>query len=282
MNQLSAVCAYELRRLMTPGRLSWWFVLAGFPVAITLLVRLLRGFGMGMPEAQISLTWMTMLYMLIPCVCCALCAFLNAAPAIAAELEQRSWIYFATRPRGILWLLLGKYLVSFFWAATCAIVSASLAVTFLSVLPISNVAPAAGTWFESSTMITLWWTMVRLSTLSAIFYSALFLLIGALFPKRAMVFCVTYTALVEVVFSLIPAVINRITAQYRLRSLLVTWIEPEGRERILENDFFKYVFAEGGSFEQVFWLLFLSAAFLGTALVVAHKSEFTGASESDV
>lgn len=352
MNQLLAVFTYEWKRTLTAGRMGWWLALTAFPAAIVLLLRCQAEFGRGMQQQQIDAVWSVVLYMLIPCVCCALGVFLNAAPAIASELEQRSWVYLATRPRGILWLLLGKYLVAVVWAVTSALVSSTLAVVLteadLSLVgvrsPVENqttevpaVVPAAVPVAATSVAATagqlaapqrpplpppprpprpggrdvaavaqplpasqgtrpsadsegartavrwrLWWTMLRLSCLSAMSYAALYLLIGAVFPRRAMVFCVAYTALVEVVLSLIPAIINRLTIQYRLRSLMMNWAEPAGREQMQDNIFFRYVFAEGGNVEQMLWLTGLTVLFLVVAILAGHLSEFTNASESDV
>lgn len=269
MNQLRAVFFYEWKRTLTAGRLSWWAVLTAFPVLITMLILAESNFREeGMSSAQIEGTWSLLLYMLIPCVCCSLGVFLNAAPAIASELEQRSWVYLATRPQGILWLLTGKYLVAVVWASTSAIASVSLAVPLIG-------ADNPG---------RIWWSITRLSLLSSTAYAALYLMIGALFPRRSMVFSIIYTVLVEVVLSLIPAIINRLTIQYRLRSLLMKWVEiPEdGRREMTKNQFFKDVFADDISSVQVLWLLGLTAVFLTVATAAAHFSEFTAASESDV
>ncbi|MBL8814648.1 MAG: hypothetical protein JNL58_01365 [Planctomyces sp.] len=269
MNQLRAIFFYEWKRTLTFGRISWWFLLTAFPVLITLLVRAEANFrDVGMEQPQIETVWTLMFYMLIPCVCCCLGVFLNAAPAIAGELEQRSWVYLATRPWGIFWLLVGKYIIAVVWASSAAIVSASLAIPLI----------------ESQDHTKMWFTICSISLLSSMAYAALYLMIGALFPKRAMVFSVTYTALVEVVLSLIPAIINRFTIQYRLRSLLIQWIEisPEGRRELMENLFFKYVFAEEVSSVQIVWLLGLTGLFLTGSIIAAHVSEFTAASESDV
>lgn len=312
MNQLLAVFFYEWRRTLRAGRVGWWLALAVFPVVITLLIRMQEEFGRRMTLQQVDTVWAVLFYMLIPCVCCSLGCFLNAAPAVAGELEQRSWIYLATRPRGVLWLLIGKYLVAVVWAVTSAIASITAAVAVSEMdMTFPGVAapeyrqeaswqeteassfsggPAGGAVSESQktdrsrpeVLFRLWYTMVRLSVLSAMSYAALYLMIGAIFPKRAMVFCVFYTGLVEVILSLIPAIINRLTIQYRLRSLMMNWAEPAGRDQMQNNIFFRYVFAEGGNLEQIAWLLGLSAVFLTAAIVVAHVREFTSASESDV
>ena len=310
MNQLLAVFFYEWRRTLTAGRIGWWFALAAFPVLITLLIRSQSDFyAQGVTVQEVDTIWAVLFYMLIPCVCCALGAFLNAAPALASELEQRSWIYLATRPQGILWLLVGKYLVAIVWSITSAIASITMCVLIsemdMSAIGIPSPAYVNGVSSPQNVdqadlsntdggrqrpqvrsrievVSRLWFTMVRLSVLSAMAYSALYLMIGAMFPRRAMVFCVFYTGLVEVVLSLLPAIINRLTIQYRLRSLMINWAEPAGRDQMQNNIFFRYVFAEGSNIEQIIWLLSLSGIFLTAAIAVAHWSEFTGASESDV
>ena len=334
MSSLLAVFTYEWRRVFTAGRIGWWFVLALFPVGISLLIRMQPQFARGMRPEEVQTVWSIIFYLLIPCVCCSLGVFLNAAPAIAGELEQRSWIYLATRPRGILWLMLGKYLVAVAWAVTSALLSVTLATlvsqmdfaAYRGVAPLpsrdqssertrnepdngdgtrnadtddrprlpetsprGSISALLGGSFrsvfsseQSEPILRIWMTMAKLSVLSSCSYAALFLMIGAMFPKRAMVFSVAYIALVEVVLSLIPAVINRITIQYRLRSLMMAWADPFGRDQMQDNMFFKYVFADGGNWEQIIWLVGLTVLFLSTALLVAQRSEFTSAAESDI
>ena len=334
MSSLWAVFSYEWRRGLTRGRIGWWLVLSLFPVLIAFMIRWQPQFGRGMRPEEINTVWSIVFYLLIPCVCCVLGVFLNAAPAIAAELEQRSWVYLATRPRGILWLLLGKYLVAVLWAVTSAVMSISIA-AFVSqldfqayrngtassnlmtsqsndvLIPLElvgeadpNIVNRTGVdgrirkgsvtdlltgcvhdvlWSDQGVMIRrTWLTMIKLSVLSAVAYAALFLMIGAVFPKRAMVFSVAYIALVEIVLSLIPAVINRVTFQYRLRSLMINWADPVGQDQMQDNMFFKYVFADGGNTEQVAWMVGLASLFLLVALIVAQKREFTAAAESDL
>lgn len=79
--------------------------------------------------------------------------------------------------------------------------------------------------------------------ISCFSYAAIFIFLGALFPKRAMVMAVGYSLLVEIGISLVPAMINQISVQFRLRSLLLTWMSmfgvdgswkpPQGLENLL-------------------------------------------------
>lgn len=264
MNALRAVFVHELRRSLTAGRIVWWALIAVFPVLITMLLRSIPDFARGAPPEQLDTIWSVLFYVLIPSVGCALSVLLMAAPAVAAELEGRSWIYLATRPNGIFWLILGKYLVSVVWASTAAAAGATMAVVLSG-------TPSA---------VRIGVSLIGMSCLSAMAYSAIYLLIGAVLPKRAMVFCVMYTFIVEVGLGFIPAIVNRLTVQYRLRSLLVQWVPVD--ERLAESPAFSQVFNEGSVFAQIFWLFAITAIFLSLALVVAHRKEFTTASEGDL
>jgi len=264
VNALRAVFLYEWKRSLTPGRIAWWFVMAAFPVAITLLILYVQSVGEEIPKEARDSVWSVLFYIMIPCVCTAMSVLLTAGPAVASELEQRSWVYLATRPNGIFWLLLGKYLVAFTWGFTAAAAGASIAVS------VSNA--------ESRGQILA--AILGLSFLSALGYSSLFLLLGVIMPKRAMVFCVTYTVVVEAIFGAIPAIVNRITFQFRLRSLLVHWVPLN--ENVTSDPAMSYVVGQGSPVMHCFWLLALAVLFLVTAIVIAHRKEFTTAAEGDV
>ena len=263
MNILFAAVRFEYSRIMTAGRMTWWFVLAGFPILISGLIRLFP-LANAPEEFDSHQLWSIAIYLLVPCITCAMGVLLSAGPAIATELEQRSWVYLATRPNGIFWLLLGKYLVAIAWATTAAITGLTIAVLFTG----------------QETIFQIWVGMVALCVLSSISYAAAFLLVGAIAPQRAMLFCVVWTAGVEGFISFIPAIINRITVQYRLRALFVDWVQP-GPE-IQDNPLFAQSLAEGPWYVQILWLAALTSIFLAAAQVIAHKREFTAAAESDV
>lgn len=264
MNALLAVFRYEMRKSLTAGRVAWWFVLAAFPVTITLLSRWVQS-----NEGQISLAdrnsfWSVLLYVAVPCVCCAMSALLTAGPAIAAELEQRSWIYLATRPHGIAWLLLGKFLVATAWAFTAAVAATSLSVLFVN-------APAP---------YAIWFGILKLAALAAPAYSATYLLLGAIFPKRSMVFCVMYTAGVEVLLGSFPAIINRITVQYRLRSLLTSWLPLS--DDLRNSTALQYTVGNNSPASHILWLASITIGFILLAILMTRLRQFTTATESDL
>lgn len=264
MTPLRAVFVYEWKRSLTLARTAWWFAMAAFPVMITILIRTLGDFENQIDIATQKSTWSMTLYALIPGVCVALSVLLTAAPAVASELEQRSWAYLATRPNGIRWLLLGKYLVSVTWGTTAAWLGTVFSVALCGM----------------DEQLRMLLSLSALSLLSAIAYSAIYMLVGTIFPKRAMVFCMMYTVIVELVFGSIPAVINRMTIQFRLRTLFVNWMPLD--RRVKEDSVFQYVMINGSSFMQCFWLITISILFLAAAVLVAHRKEFTSATEGDV
>ena len=95
-----------------------------------------------------------------------------------------------------------------------------------------------------------------------------------------MVFCVAYTAAVELMLSFSPAVINRFTIQYRLRSLLFDWTTHS--EAIMDSGIRQFVDTSEGPILQVLWLISLMVVFLALSLVSVHVREFTVAAETDV
>ena len=194
------VFSFECSRTFRAPRLAAWLALALFPAGLLALMqsqgaRLERGVQGGLA-----------LFLLVPELTCVLGLLLWAAPAVYSELEGKTWTYLAVSPAGKDSVLLGKFLTAVFWTALAAWLSLVLASAVLR--------PQQDPW-------RLRLVLAGLVPLSSAAYGALYLLFGVLFLKRAMVAAVAYTFISEVLVGMIPAVINRITVQYHLRSLLV-------------------------------------------------------------
>ncbi|MCA9083590.1 MAG: hypothetical protein KDA81_06025 [Planctomycetaceae bacterium] len=264
MNSLTAVFLFELRRIMTPGRACWWLVVAVFPLMITRLLMVSLNPPPHVTAEAIDNIYTIMLFFMVPAVSCMLGALLTAAPAVASELEQHSWVYYATRPNGLRYLLLGKYLVAVVWTATSAVTGVSAAV---ALSPITE---------KMQTLSSL----ILLTALSAAAYSALYLMIGTIFRSRAIVFCVAYTAGVELFLGSFPALVNRMTLQYRLRSLLYHWTMGE---HTIRNEHVRELIASTDSpAVQILWLGGFLLLFLVAGLTCVRIREFTTAVETDV
>lgn len=264
MNSLLAIYKFELKRIMTPGRAFWWLVVAAFPVVIIGMMSKYLIPSAHVPADQIGLVFTIALYYLAPSIACMLGVLLTAAPTVATELEQHSWVYLATRPNGLFHLIFGKYLVAVTWSASATILGVLIAV------PLSRIQDK---WDAALALSAL-------SVLSAFAYGSLYMMIGTLFHARSMVFCVVYTGAIELFLGMFPAVVNRITFQYRLRSLLANWIKIPAN---IENDEIMQMFAStDSSGMQIFWLVALTSVLLAVSFTAVQVREFTSASESEL
>lgn len=264
MNSLLAIYKFELKRIMTPGRAFWWLIVAAFPVVIIALMTAYLQPPRRVPQEEISFVFTIALYFLAPSVACMLGVLLTAAPTVATELEQHSWIYLATRPNGLFHLIVGKYLVAVTWASSATILGILIAV------PLSRIEAR---WDAAMALSVI-------AVLSAFAYAALFQMIGTLFHARAMVFCVVYTGAVELFLGMFPAVVNRMTIQFRLRSLLANWIDIP--KNFQNDDVMEMIASTESAGMQVLWLAAFTAVFLGISLTTVQVREFTTAAESEL
>ena len=216
------------------------------------------------PEEYLPTIWSVIFFVTGPSVCCAMSVLLTAAPAVASEIEQRSWIYIATRPYGIQTMMLGKYLTAVLWGITSSIIGVSVGLLLT----------------ESAQRLQIWQTLVGLSICSAFAYAAVYMFLGAILPRRAMVLCVIYTAIAEIIIGSFPAVINRFTVQYRLRALLVEWA-PVSKE-FRSNEAVDWYIGEQGSGNHLVWLAVLTAITLTLAVQLAQRREFAASVEGDL
>lgn len=206
MNPMVAIdtMRFELRRSMTLGRMLIWLVLVMFPVAI-----------MGVRRAYVATDqveeWGILLYFLVPEVISLLGLLLWATPIISTEIEGQTWIYLAMRRSGRADVLLGKYLTAVLWSLSAALLSTAICVAMLG----------------TAASVKLWTVMSLLCVLSCFAHASLYVLIGALFFRRTMVSAVFYTLAIEYGLSLVPALANKLTINYRLRGLLADWMEWE-------------------------------------------------------
>lgn len=211
---IADVVRFELRRSMTPARIAIWLVLVLFPVALMIVLR------MTTPVNRVE-PWGLTLYFLVPEVICLLGLLLWATPVISTEIEGQTWVYLAMRRSGRSLVMLGKYVTAVLWSLSAALVSTTACVIVMG--------PAGG-W-------TLWWVMCVLSLLSCLAHASLYVLIGTIFFRRTMVTAVFYTMIIEYGLSLVPAVANKLTINYRLRGLLAQWMDWEDARSAAENVF---------------------------------------------
>jgi ABC-type transport system involved in multi-copper enzyme maturation permease subunit len=257
MGNLGAVFRFEWKRAWTPSRLLGWGLLAVFPAFIVAIIR----FTADQPPREI---WLGFLFALIPMLVSLLGALLTTTTAISSELERRSWVYLAIRPHGGTAVLLGKFLASVSMVIPVALLGLTLA------LPLTGMRG----------MFQAWWSFAGLIVLSCPAYAAIFLLLGVINPRRSVLLAVAYSLIFELIISFVPAVINKLTVQYRLRALLVDWCDmelpPEAGSSVLA------LIGDSPPSVHVLVLLVLPPLLLSAAVAMLRWSEFTSAAESDV
>ncbi|QEG36728.1 ABC-2 family transporter protein [Bythopirellula goksoeyrii] len=247
---------FESRRAMTFSRLLWWGTLTLFPSLIIGMIRMTTASDNYPPGTEV---WTVFLFALVPMLVSMLGTFLWATPAISSELERKSWVYLAVRPHGTPAVLLGKYLATVAWVLSSAVLGLLLAV---AIVPFDR------------------WEIVRtilpLTLLSCPAYGALYLLLGTLFPKRAMVMAVAYTLIFELIVSMIPALINTITVQFRLRTLLFLWADIPIRTDT--NALLAFI-GEPPAWEHVVVLISITLVLLLAAVGIVREREFSMSEE---
>lgn len=205
---------FELSRSMTTGRLAIWGVLVMFPVTIFAIVNFAN------PTLEVE-WWGFTLYFLVPEVVCLLGLLLWATPAISTEIDGQTWIYLAMRRSGRSMVLLGKYLTAVIWTFSAALTSITICMLIVG---------AIGGF-------KLWAILSVLALLSCIAHAAVYLFIGVMFHRRTMATAVVYTLGIEYGLSLVPALANKLTVNYRLRGLLADWMDWDRARSQAENVF---------------------------------------------
>lgn len=257
MGNIGAVFLFEWKRSLTVPRMAWWLVLAGFPVFIIGIIRLVSAGSLSPPPPQL---WIGFLFGLCPMLVTMLGAMLWVTPAVSAELERRSWVYLAVRPYGGEAVLLGKYLAAVTWVIPPVLLGLTIAV------PLSGVEPG----------FQIWWALTRLVLLSTPAYTAVYLVLGTILPRRGLVLAVGYSLVFELVISFVPAVINKLTVHHRLQALLLWWCQLEIPVELTT------LFGNTPPWQHVIVLMLYPPVLVAAAIGILRFSEFSSAAESDV
>ena len=111
-------------------------------------------------------------------------------------------------------------------------------------------------------------------------YGAVYTLIGAIMPRRAMVIAVVYSLVFEGAISLVPALINKVTVQFHLRAMWVRWLGIErlpGSSAVLST----LGLNETTTLTDLLTLFAITAGALTAAVWVLRWQELSAADESD-
>ncbi len=255
--KIAATIRFDFRRSLTVSRLSVFLVLSLFPPAILAI----NSFGPGIEAAPVIIGVTVMMVGL-------LAELLWATPIVYGELESKTWVFLAVRPRGIAALLLGKYLTAVLW--TLAVCGASLTLCVL-------VAAVA----QAPNVLRIWLVFTSLVCLAAFAYAAIFALIGVIFHRRAMVFAMAYVILFEILIAQVPAVINQITVRHHLTALAVKWLNFRtlGDEEVPDFILQSMLGAREPDWQNLIMVLGTTALALTASMWIIHRREFVTADE---
>ena len=247
---IGTVFRFECSRTLTVPRLLAWSAMALFPAGLLLLIQSQGG------ELQKDIRPAAALFVLIPEVLCVMGLLLWATPIVHSEVEGKTWTYLAVSPAGKAAILIGKYLTAVFWTALTAWLSLALCLLILR--------PEVEPWRLRAVLSIL----VLLSCLS---YGTLYALLGVIFLRRAMVFAVAYTFVSEVLIGFVPAVINQLTVQFHLRSLLVDWMDYGDRPEFLRMN--SQLFSTAPAWQHVVTLLVITVVLLTLAVLLLRRRD---------
>jgi ABC-2 type transport system permease protein len=209
IGKILAVFRYELKQSFGIGTTIIWLLIILFPSALQLLINL-AGYA---DSVTIELAGM-LVVALIPGAVCLLNALMSMSSFLHIELEGNTWPYVAVRSQGKVALMFGKYLV--------AVTRSMAAGMFALMLMMPLTSHALETDFGLFVGVT-----AALVVLSSISYCSLFCLLGVIMHKRPLIMAVIYMVAFEGLISILPAVVNKITIHYYLRSMLVRWMDWE-------------------------------------------------------
>jgi ABC-type transport system involved in multi-copper enzyme maturation permease subunit len=151
------------------------------------------------------------LFMLYPQSICLLLALFYGSSLLGTELDNKTITYLFTRPIARWRVVVGKYLA--IAAALIPPTAASVAASWLLLERPGGVRLLAG--------------MEAGACGAVLGYTAVFVLIGFLVPRRAMVVGLLWGLVFEFALSLFPALVNGFTVTYQLRSLVVAIVGIE-------------------------------------------------------
>jgi hypothetical protein len=289
------VMAFECRRAMGWSRLLFVLALATFPAALLWLVQ-----HEGGQLHQFVEAWAITLFAMVPGIVCLLGLLLWATPGIHSEVEGKTWPYLVVRPAGKASILLGKYANAVVWS----ILTGWLALTLCMLVcrpqdraddrtqqaswgqpqPIMNRALGGASAAQApevrnvrEEVLLAYKVLAALVALSCISYGALFVLMGVIFLRRAMMIAVAYTAL-EFGLRIVPSAARELTVQYHLQTLLVRWmgwkVDPRAKEM------FNYFFGNSTPWHHVVVLCVYAAVLFGVAAVILRLRELVSVAET--
>lgn len=258
---------YRFQWQETFSKKAWvvWLLMIAIPIGIVILVDLTAHGDID------TYLWAFFATTLIAGVIPGLNLLLWLTPLLSTELEGNTWTFISVRPGGKLCMVLGKYL-----ATVSRAVISGLVGLLVVILVTNSVADRPET-------AKLYATMALTVVLASFAYGCLFAALGVIFHKRAMVFTVSYTLLIEVIVSMLPAVINKLSITYYMRSIFTRIMDWSPHTPLSESelpdgaaaDLLPEMFSPNSTVSDLVDLTILCVAFLSVACLLTVKREYT-------
>lgn len=257
MDAIKALTNLELRHVLGQKKVFLLGALLLVPVGLILMMR--QSMPARSAEELLAL-YSVYFYLLYPQTVCILASLLYASTTLSNEIEGRTLTYLFTRPIPKWKIILGKYL-----GVAAAVGTFTLASVVLGFAAAGGPGGAASLWSFAKTAL-----------LAVLVYSAIFTLVGLIFPKRAMVTCLML-AVGEFLLSFVPAIANMATVSHYIRSLAyhslkaqVDLTGPAGLERDINR-----IIGDATPLQAYGVLAFMIALSLGLAALLIHTREYS-------
>jgi len=247
---LSAVFELALRQILGGTRV---WLLAAFLSLPTLLLVLILGVGQEIPAEQRELVFVVLLYVLYPQTLVVLATLLYGSGLLSSEIEARTLVYLLTRPLPRWSLLVAKYTATVLVLAAMCL--ASLTVSFV----IAGFPGGARTGLALAASVLF----------ACVAYTAVFGLIGLLWPRRAVPIGLIYAGLLEIALSFVPAFVNRLSVSHYLRSLFYALADL----RRVPPDVLQFL-GDTSAWTSVTALLVFPIVALGLSVVLLERREW--------
>ena len=141
MNLLRSIYAtilFEFKRSMSPQRLALAGVLSLFPPTMLFFTTVS---GSNLPITEL-------LILILVGMVSVLAQLLWATPNVYSELEGKSWIFLASRPRGRIALFLGKYVSSVVFSYAICFIAITLCLAIKTYVPPRAMTNPALDWIS--------------------------------------------------------------------------------------------------------------------------------------
>ncbi len=256
-----ATCAFEITRSLSVQRIAVAIVLAAFPPVMMFLIFVVPRLAGG----SVNIAVPEFLIIAMVSIVCFLSLLLWSSTIVDAELEGKTWVYTASRPRGRISNLLGKLL---------AAMIQSMAVTTVALTGSVVIARLAGAVYNP---LHLLGTLLAMFAIAIVVYGCVLSFLGTFFFKRAMVACVAWALVSELFLAGIPAVVRFLSVRYHLQELVFRWYRWLFPANL---DDYRALYGDYGIWTHLGVLALIGSAALAAALWRITSHEYLSADDS--